>query len=109
MNITSRKGKRKRERNKEEICLSVNSDPLNLLSLVKDVAGGEKGSGSAFCKSSDEMLTKQPIFCNFAAALFQQLTHSEPLHFKQQRTATSDMYLVPDFFGLAERRNSCAF
>lgn len=55
------------------------------------------------------MLTKQPIFCNFAAAVFHQLTHSEPPHFKQQHTATSDMYLVPDFFGLAERRNSCAF
>lgn len=55
------------------------------------------------------MLTKQPIFCNFATALFQQLTHSEPLHFKQQRAATSDMHLIRGFSGLAERRNSCAF
>lgn len=93
MNITSRAGKRKRERNKEEICLSVNSDPLNLLSPVKGRGGGS-GSGSAFCKSSDEMLTKQPIFCNFPAAVFQQLTHSEPPHFKPQHTATSDMYLL---------------
>lgn len=43
MNITSREGKRKRERNKEEICLSVNSDPLNLLGLVKE--GERKGRG----------------------------------------------------------------
>ncbi|KAI9521736.1 hypothetical protein NQZ68_003891 [Dissostichus eleginoides] len=40
------------------------------------------------------------------ASVFQQLTHSEPLHFKQQLTATSDMYLVPDSFGLAERHSS---
>lgn len=55
------------------------------------------------------MLTKQPIFCNFAAALCQQTSHSGPLHFKQRHIVTFDTYLVPDFFGLAERRNSCAF
>lgn len=85
---------------KEEICLSVNPDPLNLFSSVEARGGGQKsGPGSVFCKSSDEMLTKQPIFCNFPAAVSQQLGHSEPPHFKQRHAATSDMHPVPERLG----------
>lgn len=92
------RGERESEKEikKRFVCQSI---PTHSISLVQWKRWGKKGSGSAFCKSSDEMLTKQPIFCNFPATLFQQLTQSEPLHFKQQHTATSDMYLVPGFFG----------
>lgn len=85
------------------VCQSIL--PLNLLSLVKEWE--RKAPGSAFCKSSDEMLTKQTIFCNFPAGLFQRLTHSEPLHFKQACTATSDSSQTS--LAAVESRNSCAF
>lgn len=99
MDITSGEGKGARERNKRRfVCQSV-PRPLHLLSLVKE----GKRKGSAFCKSSDEMLTKQAILCNFPAAVSQQLTHSELLHFKQRRIVTSDMHLIRGFSGRPEK------